>query len=327
MFGFRHLIAVPRPQALEGVTLAAVAALTAAATPPVVAVIPPAAREVDGSVAAMGVVTIVTASLAALVAWVALRAASTKRARLWLSIGAAAAGVVATLISCAAVTGLRGTSFVRDPRELLIGGLIGGELIGFVFGTAFAPIVVSGRRARETPSHDGIDRIVLTGGALLLSFGVIRALVIPPSVPGIWLGVAAILAGALSTAGAALRFLLRLRLIDRARSGSEPGLHVVPRSGHDDERALVPALRTEAPPAGILAATGVSVPYRGERGVFKLALAPLPEQRLPRPVADFFAAAAREAASALFALFIGTTLLMIASPLLIFVSLAFSGPL
>jgi hypothetical protein len=267
----------------------------------------------------MATVTIITASLAAFVAWRALRTPSTAGARLWLAIGAAAAGVVATLISSAAVARLRGTSSLRDPQELLLGSLIWGSVLGFVFGTAFAPIVLSGRRARETPSHDSLDRLVVTGGALLLSFGVMRALVIEPSLPGAWLGTAAGLAGALSAAGAALRFVLRLRFVARARSGSEPGLHVVPRTEHDDERLLVPVLRTEVPPAGVLAATGVSAPYRGERGVFKLALAPLPDQKLPHPVAEFLTVALREWSYAVLALFVGATTLMIALPILILI--------
>jgi hypothetical protein len=191
-------------------------------------------------------------------------------------------------------------------------------LIGFFFGTVFAPIVFSARRAKETPSLDGLDRVVLTGGALLLSFGVVRTLALPSALPGAWLAVAAVLAGALATGGAALRSLLRLRLVARARSGSEPGLHVVPRSGRDDERGLVPVLGSEVPPAGVLAATGVSAPYRGERGVFKLALAPLPEERLPHPVADFFVAAVREASYAVVTLLLGGTALMTLVPVLFY---------
>ena len=184
------------------------------------------------------------------------------------------------------------------PDGLLPGSLLGGVPLGFVFGTAFTPVVLAAFRARRAPSHDGLDRVVFAGSATLLAFGGLR-LGLPSSVPGVSLGIAAATVaqpGAFGLAGGRRgpdRGRPGVRPpVTRAREGGEPGVHVVPRSENEDEAPLLPLVRTAFRPAGVLAATGVSAAYRGARGVFKLALAPLPEQRFAHPIADHLLRAA-----------------------------------
>jgi hypothetical protein len=130
-------------------------------------------------------------------------------------------------------------------------------------------------------------------------------------------GVVAAVAGALAALVAAARILIRFRLVARVRAGGEPGFHVVPRSGREDEAPLVPLVRTAVAPAGVLAATGVSAAYRGARGVFKLALAPLPEQGFRHAIADLIADAAMEVAQTILTLAAGATAAVVMAPILL----------
>ena len=81
----------------------------------------------------------------------------------------------------------------------------------------------------------------------------------------------------------------------------------------------MPLVRTSVAPGGVLAATGVSAAYRGARGVFKLALAPLPEERFPHPIADLIRAAATEGGRAILTLAAGFTALAAMSPIVLIV--------
>jgi hypothetical protein len=297
----------------ERVALAAVAAFTSAATAPVAASIDQAARVMGDSRGAMLAVMATTATLAAALGYLALRAASEWRARIWLAIGGAGAGVLATLVSGSLVPLLL---HARLSDDLLVDSVFGGGPLGFVFGAVFTPVVLSAFRASRAPSHDGVDRVVFAAGVTLLAFGALR-LALPLALPGAALGLVAAVAGGLAALVAAARIVARVRLVARARAGGEPGFHVVPRSGREDEAPLVPLVRTAVVPAGVLAATGVSAAYRGARGVFKLALAPLPEQRFPHPVTDLMWAAATEGAHAILTLAVGLAALVSICPFLL----------
>lgn len=316
MLGLHHVLACPRQLTPERAALVAVAALTAVATPPIVASIPDAANEMGGSLAAMIAVVATTTALATALGHCALRAGSGRGARTWLVFGGAGAGVLATLLSFAAVRMVGPGFFTPFPASILIGSLVGGPPLGFVLGTAFTPVILAAVRARRRPSHDGVDRVVFAAGAMMLAFGALRRL-LPSSLPGAAIGDVATVAGGLAMAIAGARLVVRVRLLSRAREGGEPGFHVIPRSGREDEAPLLPLVRTSAPPTGVLAATGASAPYRGARGIFKLALVPLPDELFEHPVADLIRAAATEGAHAVLTLAIGATAVMMFAPILV----------
>jgi hypothetical protein len=327
MVGLRHVLA-PYPRAITSLTpsrvaLATVAAITAAAALPVVDAIPDVAAVLGDGTAPRLVVLATTSALGAAVGNAALGARTHVKARMWLAAGAAAAGALATWVSYLGVVAVRGGPMQIELARQILGSVLLGGILGFVFGTAFAPLVVVTRRALFAPSHDGEDRVLFTAGASLLAGGVIRTLLsrglaLEPT--GALIGVA----GTLATAIAAARIVARVRLIERARQGTEPGFHVVPRSGAEDEAPLLPLVRTRQQPAGVLAATGVSAPYRGARGIFKLGLAPLPDQRFDRPIAALVRAAIAEGATCITTLAIGgvafLVIAVIAMPILLVAS-------
>jgi hypothetical protein len=303
-----------RGNAAHRFAIATVAAITATAAAPVVRAVPEVARELGDGWAATLVVIATTSALGVGVARRALRARSDLHARLWLAIGAAGAGALATLLSYHGVLLVRGatTSMIELPLQL-VGSLVLGGVLGFLFGTAFAPVVQAARRAARAPSHDGHDRVAFAGGASLVVVGVGRVLL--ATEPGVDLvGCAVAAVGALAMAVATARVVLRARLIERARRGAEPGFHLVPVSGREDEAALVPLVRARSRPSGVLAATGVSAPYRGARGVFKIGLVPLPEEPLERPIASVLGEVMAEGASCFVTLAIGVVALMMAAP-------------
>jgi hypothetical protein len=121
---------------------------------------------------------------------------------------------------------------------------------------------------------------------------------------------------------AAARMLRRVRLLARVRDGDALGFHVVPRSGHEDEAPLVPLVRSTPAPEGVLAATGISAPYRGARGIFKLALAPLPGAPAHHPLAELLGAAVALIVNALVTLAAGVMALLVLSPILVLVAVS-----
>jgi hypothetical protein len=325
MIGLHHALA-PSPRGLtpQRVAVATVAALTAAAAPTVVGAVPAAVTVVDGRASAVLVVVAVTAALSALVGAFALRAGSTLQARLRLAAGATFAGAVATFASYSFVRLLDGPGPLDELHQATLGSLFGGSLLGFLFGTLYGPVVLVAFRSRETPSHDGADRVLVAGGASLLVLGAARALV-PAALPGAELATtAAAVAGALLAAVGSARIVVRAHLFARVRDGSLPGFHVIPLSGHEDEAALLPLVQTGGAPAprGVLAATGISAPYRGARGIFKVALAPLADQPFVHPLAGLVKETLAEGGNALVTLGVGITALLVFSPVLIVVLVA-----
>jgi hypothetical protein len=110
--------------------------------------------------------------------------------------------------------------------------------------------------------------------------------------------------------------LRRVRFLARVRDGEELGFHVVPRSDREDEAPLLPLVRSTPAPEGVLAATGVSAPYRGARGIFKLALAPLPGAPRARPLAELCWAALGLVSNVVATLMLGAAALLVLSPIL-----------
>lgn len=136
--------------------------------------------------------------------------------------------------------------------------------------------------------------------------------------PWLWLAPAAAL-GAVLALGAAARMVVRVRLLARVQEGDLVGFHVVPRSGREDEVPLLPLVRSANLPTGVLAATGASAPYRGARGVLKLALAPLPGAPPRRPLASLLWAAIAPLGHAAVTLLVGAgAALVVGAPIFIF---------
>jgi len=330
MIGLRHVLAPP-PRWLgpRRVALAGVAAVAAAATPPIALGVPDSARAIDGSAPALLFVVVVTILLSLALAWFALRARSTRSARLRLVLGGAAAGALAVMIAYAGVMLLHRQSPIAPPStsEVVFTGLYAGTPLGFLFGTAYALVVLAAVRAEAEPSHDGLDRIVFAAGAVLLGASATGTKLAPLlweyTAPPPWPALTAAGAlGALLALGAAVRMIVRLRLLARAQEGEIQGFHVVPRAGREDEVPLLPLVRGAAPPSGVLAATGASAPYRGARGVLKLALAPLPEDGPRRPLASLVWAAFTQLADAAFTLAVGAGTALIFLPILVILSLS-----
>jgi hypothetical protein len=335
MIGLRHVLAPP-PRWLtpRHVALAAVAAITAVATPPIAIGVPASAMRMEGHASALLFVVAVTTGLSLALARCALRAASTLHARIWLAFGGVAAGALAVMVSDAGVMMIRDTGpfwsphgWIHTLEGAVAAGVVGGGPLGFLFGTAYAQIVTAAMRAEQAPSHDGIDRVVLAAGAVLLAAVAACTQIAPSAGAAPWAGLAAAGlaaaggAGALAMGAAGVRMIQRVRLLARVRDGDEPGFHVVPRSGRDDEAPLLPLVRSRSAPEGVLAATGVSAPYRGARGIFKLALAPLPDGPVHRPLAELGWAALSLVANSVLTLAVGGLALVVLSPILVVVAL------
>jgi hypothetical protein len=304
MIALRHLLAPsPRHFTADRLALAAVAALAAAATPAVIDALFEVKSELRGSALAAMWVVGVTAWMSVVLARRALAATSTVRARTWLVAGGALAGMVDVTTSYTGVVLLRGGAHLEHLPlgEVLLGSLTLGGTLGGLFGVACAPVVTAAVRARLTPSIDAADRVLFAAGASLVGVGAL-AKVASPDLPGLAL---VVLAGALIATLASARLFARVRLLRRARAGAEPGFHLVPRSDREDESGLVPLVRASAAPGGVLAATGISAPYRGARGVFKLALAPLADEPLGRPILGMLGGALGEVGHAMTAVVVG----------------------
>jgi hypothetical protein len=289
MLGLRNVLGPARAVTPERIALATVAALGAAAAPLVVSAVPESARLVGNDRVAMTLIALSTAALSSLLARRALAATTTLAARLWLVLGGAGAGFVNTVISFfAAILVVPGRHDDAPFGLVLLASLVVGSFFGFLFGTAFAPVVVAAARARLSPSHEGADRVLFTGGATLVAFAIVRAL-IPFSLAGASLAHLAAILGLAALAVSSARILARARFLTRVHEGLETGLHVVPRADLDDEEAaLLPLCPAAHAPSGVLTATGASAPYRGARGVFKLALVPLPDERVEHPISSLF---------------------------------------
>ncbi len=321
MMSLRQALASSSGFTPQRVAVLIVAAFTAVLTPAVVGLVPAAAEEVAGRASALLVVVGTTTLLSAALAWVALRAESTVHARLWLAFGAALAGALACVASYGGVQLLGAPPHAGDfpgaiLGSVLLGSVLGGGVLGFLCGTAYGPVVLAARRCRESPSHDGIDRVLVAGGASLLALGAGRAL-LPDPLPGAALGAAAGVVGVLAALAGAARIAARGSLVVRAREGVEPGVHVVPLSGHEDEAPLLPLVRTTTPPRGVLAATGISAAYRGARGVFKVALAPLADEPFDNPLRGTLREMVGEGGHALLTLAVGITALLVFSPIMV----------
>jgi hypothetical protein len=322
-----RLVLAPPPRAVtpERVAVGVVTVMGAAAAAQVLAALDlRELREQVGVRGTVAVVTAVTALLSALVGRSALRARTLRAAHVRLIVGAALGGVVDVLASYGLIVVL-GPAPVTAPSAfdvaVVVLGL--GAPLGAAFGVAFSPVIAAAVHARRAPSLDGIDRVLFAAGASIAVGATARALGGSPPAVG-WEGAA--VAGALTAAFAGARLLARVRFLQRAREGTEPGFHVVPRSGREDERALVPLVRTGERSSGVLAATGASAPYRGERGVFRLALAPLPEEPFERPVLRLFGAAGRAAALTLATAMISAVGVLVVAFTVLFVCLLISPP-
>jgi hypothetical protein len=323
MLGLRDLLAPP-PHALtlRRIARAAVAAVTATAAVPVVRALNLGAELGDGLHTKLALVA-TTSALSVAVADRALASRSDLRARVWLALGGALAGAVAMWVSYRAVLMMQWIvqGWARPTVTLehqIIGSFVFGSLVGFLFGTAFAPVILVARRAIGAPTHDGRDRVALAAGASLAVVAALRAL----ASGGQQLDLVAWAAGsggALLMVLAGARLVARARIVARARNGAVPGLHVVPRTGAEDEKGLVPLVRASRRPSGVLAATGVSAPYRGARGVMKLGLAPLPPERFDRPVAGALGELFAEGANGVITLAVAVVAVAMVSPLLLVV--------
>jgi hypothetical protein len=323
MLGLRDILAPP-PQAvtLRRIARAAVAAVTAIAAVPAVRVMILCA-ELGHGLHAKLVVVVTTSALSVVVAGRALASRSDLRARLWLSLGGALAGAVGMWTSYRALLMLHGIlqdwpGPTLNLETQLAGSFVFGSLVGFLFGTAFTPVILVARRAIGAPTHDGRDRVALAAGASLVGVAALRALVSDGHELDLvaW---AAGVSGALAMLLAGARMVARVRIVVRARNGAVPGFHVVPRTAAEDEKGLVPLVRASRRPSGVLAATGVSAPYRGARGVMKLGLAPLPPERFERPVAGVIGELVAEGANGIITLAVGVVAVAMVSPLLLVV--------
>jgi hypothetical protein len=323
MLSLRDLLAPPpHPLTLRRIARVAVAAVTATAAVPVVRVLNLSAELGDGLHTKLALVA-TTSALSVVVADRALASRSDLRARMWLALGGASAGMVAMWISYRVVLMMQRIvqGWARPTLDLgtqIAGSFIFGGLVGFLFGTAFAPVILVTRRAIGAPTHDGRDRVTLAAGASLVVVAALRALVSggPELDLVAW---AAGSSGALAMVLAGARMVARVRIVARARNGAVPGFHVVPRTGAEDEKGLVPFVRASRRPSGVLAATGVSAPYRGARGVMKLGLAPLPPERFDRPVAGALGELFAESANGVITLAVAVVAVGMLSPLLLVV--------
>jgi hypothetical protein len=323
MLGLRDLLAPP-PQAvtLRRIAQAAVAAVTATAAVPIVRALNLSAELGDGLHTKLALVA-TTSALSVVVAGRALASRSDLRARVWLALGGALAGTVAMWTSYRAVLMMQwivqGWTRPKIDLGLQLGGsfVIGG-LVGFLFGTAFVPVILVTRRAIGSPTHDGRDRVALAAGATLVVVAAVRRLASSgPELDLMAWGAGA--TGALAMVLAGARMVARVRIVVRAREGAVPGFHVVPRTGAEDEKGLVPLVRASRRPSGVLAATGVSAPYRGARGVMKLGLAPLGPERFGWPVAGVLGELAAEGANGIITLALAVVAVAMVSPLLLVV--------
>jgi hypothetical protein len=277
--------------------------MTAALTLPVVYGISDLGERLGDRAAPRILSVVMTSVLAATVGWRALAARSHLRARLWLAAGAGLAGAVATWLAYVAATMARNVGFDLPIGAQILGSLAMGGGLGFLFGTAFGPVIVTARRAIASPSLDGADRVVFAAGASLLVAAVTRVAL---KLDADLLGPVLVVVSLAAMMVAASRIVERVELVERARRGVEPGFHLLPATAAEDESELVPIVRTARPPEGVLAATGVSVPYRGARGVLKLGRAPLPEEPFDRPVAQMVHGALTEGATSVATLAVGS---------------------
>ncbi|APR77540.1 Hypothetical protein A7982_02887 [Minicystis rosea] len=315
-------VLAPLPRAItpRRVAVGTVAAITAVLTAPTVFAIDPVRNQLHAGTLAPLSIAVVTTILAMLLARYALGASTSMRARVRvIAGGAGAAGVAA--ITGYVVTVLLGACTRYSIHEELpmvsLGGFALGAPIGEAFGMMFMPVIVAAREAQREPTHDGLDRVLFAAGASMALVGSIA-----------WLGnmqwaLALVLAagGALLAMIAALRLVARARLLVAVRRGAIPGLTIEPLSGREDEAALLPLVRTEEPPAGVLVAGGAISAYRGERGALRVARVPAKDAPIAHPVAALVADALNELGAAALAVplaIVGLTVAMFAAALALF---------
>lgn len=295
----RLLAPAPAALTVERLSIAATVAVTAAGAPVVVGAIRELRQVVRHMATATAVTTLVACALAAVVARRALASRSVLHARMVCLVGGAVAGMVAALASYVAIVVLGAGDRIPYRSELaglVLGGFVLGAPIGAAFGTAFAPVLVAARQALLAPTHDGLDRVAGAAGASLMMAGASGAL-LPGRFPAVYGAIVA--AGALIAAIAAARLVARARLLLRVVASDAEGFSIEPPSDAEDERALVPFVRSTIASTGVLLMTGVSAPYRGTRGAVRIARAPLPGEPLDPPLAGIAAGVIDELGAAL----------------------------
>jgi hypothetical protein len=291
----------------ERLALASVAGVACAGSLPVLWSIGFVRDELRGSRGALGLVTLVTAAISVLLARRALRAPSVLKARLWLGAGGFVGGVLDAILSCPAVTLLRGGSSVGEALVRgFWGGLFVGGPLGVVFGAVYAIAVTSVVRGRLSPSHDAPDRAMFAAGAPLLAVSATGAFW-PEILPGTAICAVVGAAGAVAATVAVLRLSARVRFLHRLRAGREPAFEILSGTDHEDEDALIPLLHGSTPVHGVLAAVGSVDAYRGARRAFKLALVPLPKERVEPQAQRLLGAAFSQIGSVVITLSVGVS--------------------
>jgi hypothetical protein len=282
----------PRYLTPDRIALAAVAAFASVVTLPAVWWLDEARREIGQSRPAMGAVILSTIGLSLLLVRRALRASSLGRAALWCILGAIPAGVVNAGLCLSAVelirTGDPGAAFGGLFLGIFVGGFYGAP-IGLGYGLAYAVVVVTALQARETRAHDASDRALFGAGAWLAVVGsalAVASLGAPSLIPPVAAAAAGI--GWLAIAG--VRIAARRRWLERVGEGRELAFRIEPRAWSDEERALLPVVRSgvlSLEPEGVVTykAQFASDPYRESPKGTPVALADLPEPRAAaRPV-------------------------------------------
>ncbi|MCC6522772.1 MAG: hypothetical protein IT373_08940 [Polyangiaceae bacterium] len=260
--------------AVRRLGLVAIAGVALLCTPPLLARVREADHILDSEPALIAWVLLCTVGLSLLLGRAAVRARTVAGAWVWLVAGGALFGALDAGLSLAGVTALRGSGNVLGA--LVLGGLFGGLFgapLGVAYGVLYAPLATPAVRAQARPTHEAADRLALRVGAVLLAAAALGPLW-PHAPTGTAVGLVAGLA-ALGCLGVALfRMHARRRFVHALAAGSARGYRLEPRTGAVDERELLPLFEVEVAD-GVLVAVGAAHPYRGARGVQKLALVPL----------------------------------------------------
>lgn len=225
--------------------LAAVAVFASSVALPSVLWIDEARRVIGRDLPGPFVMIASTAALSLLLAKRALRAESIGGAIRWSVLGAIGYGVLNTALSLSLIMLLKGEGLGSAIGMCILGLFIGGIFgapIGLGFGAAYAVVIVSAVRSSLNPSHDGVDRVLLTSGVWLAFTGVVLLFLagdarylIPPA--------ATLAAGVVCAVFAGVRLARRARWLRRVGRGVEPLFRIERATGEEAERALLPIVR------------------------------------------------------------------------------------
>lgn len=261
------------------VVFAAVVLFALAAALPSVWWINEARHEIGPGRRAQAAMACSTALLSLVVVWGALRARKPGGTALWCLIGGPVAGVLNAGLSLAGVT----LVVHGDPGRAIAGFVMGcffgsfyGAPLGFVYGGAYLLVVRRALQVMRSPSHDGVDRVLVVVGVwLAITAAAVHVLAMPS--PAVISPAALFAVGATVAAFAGVRMGARQRWLARVAAGRAPGWEIAARVD-GEERGLLPVVRAgelELPEGVLLRVGPPGDPYRRAPALTPVALVPL----------------------------------------------------